>query len=342
MATRQDGRDAPSIWMFPGQGAQYFQMGRELYEDNATYRHWMDRLDAAAADYVGQSLVAVLFDPATAKGASFDYILHSHPALFMTQMALAQTLLAEGFPPPDMLLGASLGEFIAAAFAGVAEPEAMLFDVIKQARLFIEHCGGGAMMVVLDDLVHFHANPGFWAGCELAGINFDRCFVVAGPETAIARVEAALKQRDTGCQRLPVTMAFHASGIDPLRDIFLRSFHAAQITSAMPRLPVLSCLQQSSAEPAARFSPAYWWDVVRQPIDFLATINDCHQRFPQAIYVDCGPAGNMATFTRYALPETTHDRIVPIMTPFGRDSAGLEAARAKLHRLRDVKPLASV
>jgi len=324
-ATKRD----PIVWMFPGQGVQYFQMGRALYDGNATFRGWMDRLDAVAASYAGQSIVDVLYEGAQAKSQAFDQLLHTHPALFMVQFSLAKTLLAEGFPTPQALLGASLGEFVAAAVGGVAEPEAMLFDIIKQARLFEAHCGGGAMLLVLDDVDTFRTSPLYAGRCELAGVNFDGCFVVSGMDRAIADIAAVLKQKDIVHQLLPVPVAFHSSHVDQISELYERTFAGHKDGSAT--MPVISCAPATSID---RFSPAYWWHVIRQPIELRRTILDVERRHPRAIYVDLGPSGNMATFTKYNLPRATHERIVPVMTPFGRDLESIETARAKIAAFR--------
>jgi bacillaene synthase trans-acting acyltransferase len=317
------------VWMFPGQGVQYFQMSGALYDGNATFRGWMDRLDAVAASYAGQSIVDVLYEGAQTKSQVFDQLLHTHPALFMVQFALAKTLLAEGFPAPQALLGASLGEFVAAAVGGVAEPEAMLFDIIKQARLFETHCGGGAMLLVLDDVDTFRTSEIYAGRCELAGINFDGCFVVSGTDRAIGEIAAVLKQKDIVHQLLPVPVAFHSSHVDPMRELYERTF--AGRTGGSTTIPVVSCAPPSATD---RFSPAYWWHVIRQPIEFQRTILDFERDHPRAIYVDLGPSGNMATFAKYNLPQAAHERIVPVMTPFGRDLESIETARGKLAALR--------
>jgi bacillaene synthase trans-acting acyltransferase len=319
----------PVVWMFPGQGVQYFQMGRVLYDGNATFRGWMDRLDAVAASYAGQSIVGVLYEGAQTKSQAFDHLLHTHTALFMVQFALAKTLLAEGFPAPHALLGASLGEFVAAAVGGVAEPEAMLFDIIKQARLFEAHCGGGAMLLVLDDVETYRTSGDYAGRCELAGVNFDGCFVVSGTERAIADIATTLRQKDIVHQLLPVPVAFHSSHVDPMRELYERTFVGRGGGSTS--VPVISCAPPTSAD---RFAPAYWWHVIRQPIEFQRTILDCGRDHPRAIYVDLGPSGNMATFAKYNLPQAAHERIVPVMTPFGRDLESIETARGKLAALR--------
>jgi bacillaene synthase trans-acting acyltransferase len=315
--------------MFPGQGVQYFQMGRALYDGNETFRSWMDRLDSVATGYVGQSVVDVLYEGPHPKSEPFDQLLYTHPALFMVQYAMTRTLLAAGFAPPDFLFGASLGEFIAAAVAEVAAPEAMLFDLIKQARLFEAHCDG-AMLIVIDDVGTFRTNPVFGHDCELAGVNFDRCFVVSGPSRRIDEVATELKRQDVVHQRLPVTVAFHSSLVDPLRDLFHRTF--AGTTAAAPAIPIISCAVDEGARPGG-YSPAHWWQVIRQPIAFQQALAEFDRRHPQAVYLDLGPSGNMASFAKYNFSNEAHDRIVPVMTPFGRDLEALETARGRLSAL---------
>jgi acyl transferase domain-containing protein len=319
--------------MFSGQGAQYFGMGRPLYSRNSVFRSCMNRLDAIAADYVGQSVVEVLYGEGHTKSQAFDHILHTHPALFMVQVAMAETLRAEGFTEPTYLFGASLGEFVAASVAGVADAEIMLFDVIKQARLFESHCAGGAMLMVIDAPVTFETDPIF-AGCELAGVNFDRCFVISGARGDILRVADALKARDVIHQLLPVAMAFHSSRIESVENTFLHGFAARRF--APPRIPVLSCA--NIPDKAAAFSAAYWWQVIRRPIDFQKSLLAFARRHPQAIYVDLGPSGTMATFAKYNLPTEAHERIMPIMTPFGRDDEALENVRGRLCALSSGRP----
>jgi acyl transferase domain-containing protein len=325
-------RPAPVVWMFPGQGVQYFQMGKVLYDGNETFRSWIDRLDAVAADYVGQPIVDVVYDRAQSRSQPFDHILYTHPALFMVQYAMARTLLSAGFPPPDYLLGASLGEFVAAAVADAAEPEDMLFDLVKQARLFEAHCSGGAMLAVIDDIDTFHSNPVFSEGCELAGVNFDRCFVVSGMGNRILHVAAELKRQDVLHQLLPVSVAFHSSLVENVRDLFIRTF--ASTTCRPAKIPVISCAVPFDGAPdETAFSSAYWWRVIRQPIEFGRTLAQFAQGQPDAVYVDVGPSGTMASFAKYLLPQSVHDRILPVMTPFGNDREGLAGARARMSAL---------
>jgi acyl transferase domain-containing protein len=322
----------PIVWMFPGQGVQYFQMGRALYDGNDTFRSWIDRLDAVAADHAGESIARVLYGGEGASGQPFGRLLHTHPALFMVQYALARTLLAEGFPAPQVLLGASLGEFMAAAVSGAVAPETVLADIIKQARLFEAHCSGGAMLLVLDDVGALQTNPTYAQGCELAAINFDGCFVLSGRDSAIAGIAMDLERQDIVNQLLPVPVAFHSSYIDGLEGPFIQAF--SNWPKGNASIPVISCAPQANAD---RVSPAYWWHIIRRPIECQRAILAVERDHPRAIYVDLGPSGNMATFAKYNLPPEARERIVPIMTPFGRDIESIETARGRLYALQQAR-----
>ncbi|MCX7366157.1 MAG: acyltransferase domain-containing protein [Alphaproteobacteria bacterium] len=326
---RAAGSRPPVVWMFPGHGAQYFHMGRALYDGNETFRYWMDRLAGVAADYVGQSIVDVVYDEQQSKGQPFENMLCSHPALFIVQFAMAQTLLAKGFPPPDHLLGASLGEFVAAAVAGVSSVEDMLFDVIKQARLFELHCSGGAMLAVIDDVATFDSDPLYADGCELAGVSFDRCFVVSGLRSRILQVAAELKQRDVVHQLLPGSVAFHSSLVDGVEELFVGMF--ASRVRRPPTIPILSCAGPMGG--VARFSSAYWWRVVRQPIHFSQALSAFAGDNGDAIYLDLGPSGNMAAYVKYNMPASLHGRIMPLMSPYGRDVDYVGTALSRLSLL---------
>src|SRR4051812_8779412 len=100
--------------MFSGQGSQYFHMGRALFEGNATFRHWMTRLDAMVRQSSGASVVETLYSDANRRSDAFDRTLLTHPAIFMVEVSLAQCLMDAGLQP-DLVLGASLGSFAAAA-----------------------------------------------------------------------------------------------------------------------------------------------------------------------------------------------------------------------------------
>lgn len=126
-----------TVFMFSGQGSNYFQMGRELFDRNQAFRDSMLQLDAVVRRAAGMSVIEILYGPGQ-KTEVFDRTVLTHPAIFMVEYALAQTLMRAGVVP-DVVLGTSLGSFAAAALAGFADVEEMLEIVIRQAQALEAH-----------------------------------------------------------------------------------------------------------------------------------------------------------------------------------------------------------
>ena len=315
----------PMVWMFTGQGAQYYQMARGLYEHEPVFRESMQAMDDMVADYVGQSVVQTLYDSSHRKSDPFEQIVLTNPALFMVQYSMAQLLIAKGVSPPSEVVGSSLGEFVAAAVAGCQPLEDMLFDLVKKARLFEQHCRGGGMVMVLDDPDKYDLRQDAFVGCEFSGFSFDTCFTLSGSRLAIERAARHLKQLDISHQVLPIQIGFHSAEIEPVRQFVMQLFAAR--TFARPLVTFNGC---AGTDPNPVLSGDYWWQVIRGPICFAQSIKAIHERLPDARFVDLGPAGNLATFTRYNLPASCHHRIVATLSPYGEDLETLKNAVDRL------------
>ncbi len=308
--------------MFSGQGSQYFHMGRALYEDNDTFHCWMVRLDEIARRLSGVSVIETLYSDAHGKGDPFDRTLLTHPAIFMVEYSLAQSLMQAGVWP-DMVLGVSLGSFAAAAVAGFIDVEDALTAVIRQAMALEEWSEPGGMIAVLADPEMFAED--FRTGrSELAAVNFSSHFVVTARRTALAEIEAALVKHNTGYQRLPVSLPFHSRWIDKAKGPF-ESFMQS-IQRKQGRWPLVCCDQ---ATILSDLSDDYFWNVVRHPIRFRETTARLEQQGARR-YIDVGPAGTLATFLKYGLPATTRSIVNSILTPFGVDQKNLAAVSGSI------------
>ena len=297
--------------MFSGQGSQHYQMGRPLYDANATFRDWMDRLDLTARQCSGLSVVEALYGPTSRKSDPFDRTLLTHPAIFMVEVALAKCLIEEGLEP-DMVLGASLGSFAAAAIAGAISVEDGLRAVVFQAGVLEETCSPGGMIAVLADPALF-AEPFLRETSTLAGVNFATHFVVSARQSDLAAIEAELKMRNVAHQRLPVSFPFHSEWIEPARARF--GAFMQSIVRKRSFLPIVCC---DRAEVIGDVSGEYFWNVARRPIRFREAVSLLEAERPRR-YVDIGPGGTLATFLKYGLPADSRSDARPVMTPFGTD-----------------------
>lgn len=157
---------------------------------------------------------------------------------------------------------------------------------------------------------------------ELAAINFSSHFVVAAHEPCLARIELGLRQRNMTCQRLPVSFAFHSRWIDGAEAPFKASMKS--IRSKTGKIPLVCC---DRAERLSDLPDGYFWSVTRRPIRFREAIAHMEEKGAYR-YIDVGPAGTLATFLRYGLPNTSASKVHAILTPYGRDVQNLAALTA--------------
>lgn len=297
--------------MFPGQGSQYLQMGSGLFEHDAVFRESMLSLDGIAKELVGVSVVDVLYSTSSRKDAVFDSLTITHPAIFMVQYSVAKSLINAGIEP-SITLGVSLGAFAAATISGFIDVESALAAVTQQAAAIEGNCQRGGMLAVLADAMLFH-KLSLSEYSEIAAINLDSHFVVAGQKLQIDFVESKLKGLGITLQRLPVSFAFHTRWIDAARPSFIAALQTLQMKSC--RMPTMNCSQGVVQH---ELTKDYFWEAARNPIRFRDSINVLEQVGP-CRYIDVGPSGTLATFLKYQLASSS-SKIDYLLTPYGDDT----------------------
>jgi acyl transferase domain-containing protein len=305
----------PTVFMFSGQGSHYYQMGRELFEQEPLFRKELLELDALHQELAGLSVVAEVYDPRRGKSELFDRTPLTHPAIFMVEIALARTLIARGLTP-DFVLGASMGTFAAATIAGCLPADQALRAVIEQARL-LDALPRGGMLAVADGAGRLGGNRHLHDRCEVAAVNFESHFVLSGADEDLRAVEERLQRDAISFQRLAVSQAFHSRGIDAAEQPF-RQF-ARTLSLAPARIPIVCCATAATIDLT---DPEHFWTVIRQPIRLPETIRALTARGPIR-FLDAGPSGTLATLVKYNLPAGSPSQTLPILTPYGTDLRNL-------------------
>lgn len=306
------------VFMFSGQGSQYYHMGRELFEHQRIFRKWMLKLNRISQQVSGYSVIDSLYDEKKKFGEWFDCTLNTHPAIFMVEYAMARTLIEEGVEP-NFVLGASLGEFAAAAVAGVSEVGDLLESVIKQAQVFESHCSKGGMLAIFHDLSLFEGTTFINNNSELASINFDTHFVISGKLEKIKAIKELLNSKGIACTFLPVNYAFHSSLTDQAASYYLDFLMTK--TNHLPKIPLISCL---SGKILTQIDKEYFWDAIRKPIKFSETIMELEfKQEKNLVYLDLGPGGTMANFTKRNLDIDSQSEVFVVMTPYNQDLKNL-------------------
>lgn len=266
--------NSPRIaFQFTGQGAQYLGMGKDLYEENEVFRHHMDECDAICKPILGRSLVSMLYD-----GTSDEDVERIHatrftqPVLFSFEYALAQLVMHFGIEP-EIMLGHSLGEYVAATLSGIFKLEDALKIVCERGRLMDELCQTGSMLSVsapLSILQPELEKPEFAGHVALASVNTSTQTVVAGDHQSIAAFADRLTSLEIENKPLQVSHAFHSHLVEPMLDDFKRAFQAVEFGQGS--IPIVSNVYGSLATSEQLRSAEYWCEHLRRPVQYLHSI----------------------------------------------------------------------
>ncbi|TCP59044.1 acyl transferase domain-containing protein [Tumebacillus sp. BK434] len=267
------------VFLFSGQGSQFVNMGQELYEQIPAFREEIDRLAVLAEPYVGCDLRAMLARD------ELHQTQYAQPALFVTGYALTTLLQAWGVEPQAMI-GHSIGEYVAAARAGVLSLEAALEIVAARGRLMQEMPRGAMTAVTLGEQEVISLLVAEQAHLSVAAVNGTRSTVVSGSFEAVERLESSLAALDIAYRRLDTSHAFHSNMMEPMLERFAEVVAGVELRA--PQQPYLSNLTGTWITAEQATDPAYYVRHLRETVRFADNLAVVKQE-PNAAIVEVGP-----------------------------------------------------
>jgi len=316
-------RDRGVVFLFPGQGAQYAGMGRELYRSEPTFREQLDHCAEALVPHLGLDLRDVMFsgepeDPECVNRLTETRL--AQPSLFAFEYALARLWEGWGIQPHAML-GHSIGEYVAACLAGVFSLPDALALVAARGRL-MQALTPGAMLAV--PLHEEEVAPLLNGHVSLAAVNGPRSCVVSGSSAAIDSVAERLARQGVEVRRLRTSHAFHSAMMDPILGTFADEVRRVPLQA--PRLPYISNLTGSWIRADEATDPTYWSRHLRQTVRFDAGL-EVLCREPEQLFIEVGPGQVLSNLVRRRLGVPRSQQVVASLgDPRSREGEALLGA----------------
>ncbi|HEU4963754.1 MAG TPA: beta-ketoacyl synthase N-terminal-like domain-containing protein [Bacilli bacterium] len=282
-------------FLFSGTGAQYPNMGRELYDTEPLFQERIDLCCDLLRPHLGYDLREILFPDDEAGEARATVELKqtstAQISLFVIEYALSRLLLEWGVVP-QAAIGHSVGEYAAATVAGVFALEDALQLVVKRGELF-NKMPQGAMLAV--NMTEAEILPLMGPELNLGAINEDQQVVVSGTVEAIEGLEAQLRARDIRVSRVNVDRAAHSFMLDEVLAEFRQM--VARFALQAPSLPFVSNVTGTWITPEQAVSPEYWAQHLRHTVRFhdgLTTL----AADPNLIALEIGPGNTLSSMAQ--------------------------------------------
>ncbi|WP_051731893.1 hybrid non-ribosomal peptide synthetase/type I polyketide synthase [Kitasatospora phosalacinea] len=308
------------VALFTGHGPEHLGMGRGLYLHSAAFRDALDAFDGQAVPLLGRGLGEVLYGPGTAPGAPVTGVLEAHVLVYSVQVALAAFWAAAGVRF-DAVLGHSLGEYAAAATAGVLDPQDGFRLVVTRARLMLDRPEDGGMAAVhADEPTVREALARTGADLDVAVLNSPTNTVVSGPRAEVARFCADAAALGLPVRALRTLRAGHSRMMAPLSAPMTAA--AAGVDLHPPTLPFFSGLT-GGPDDTRIGTPAYWGDQMRATVRFAEALRAA-ARPGAAAFVELGASPTLLTIGQDLLPDLPA-RWLPTLDRH-RDAAATAAA----------------
>ncbi|HYX16435.1 MAG TPA: type I polyketide synthase, partial [Nostoc sp.] len=297
----------PVIFMFSGQGAQYANMGRELYEIEPTFAQHVDTCAEILQPHLGLDIRSLLYpkeqDTETASSKLQQTAL-TQSALFVIEYALAQLLMSWGIHP-EAMIGHSIGEYVTATLAGVFSLQDVLAVVAKRGQLMQQLAPGSMLAIRLPekDVRSLLAD----ASLEIAVINSPSSCVVSGSCEAIAALQNQLSSQEVECRLLHTSHAFHSQMMEPILEAFIEAVKKVKLNP--PRIRFISNVTGTWITDAQAINPDYWCQHLRQTVRFSDGISLLLKQF-EGIFLEVGPGRTLSTLTTQHLDKNSKQQVL--------------------------------
>ncbi|MEU3911585.1 type I polyketide synthase [Streptomyces sp. NPDC029721] len=260
---RGQAADGGTVFVFPGQGAQWAGMAARLLDESPVFAERIAECEEALGAFTDWSLTAVLRG---AEGAPpLERVDVVQPVLFAVMVSLAALWRSHGVHP-DAVVGHSQGEIAAACVAGALSLEDAARVVALRSRALGAIAGRGGMVSVARPAAEVAALIADRSEVlAVATVNGPASTVVAGETSALEELLAACERDGVRARRIPVDYASHSPHVEEIREELAGLL--APVTAKAAEIPFYSTVTGEPLD-TTRLTGDYWYENLRGTVRF--------------------------------------------------------------------------
>ncbi|TRX27556.1 amino acid adenylation domain-containing protein [Flavobacterium franklandianum] len=293
------------VFLFPGQGSQFSQMGINLYKNEIIFKEAVDICAEFLLEELKLDIREILYPEIVTPEAEAKLkdTRFTQPALFVTEYALSQLWLSWGIKP-TAFCGHSIGEFVAAHLAGIFNLQDALHLIATRGRLVSELPGGSMLSVRLSEDKLKNILPDT---LSIAAINSNAICVVSGEDEKVNEFAKSLEQMEIANKLLFTSHAFHSKMMDPILDSFEKEVKKIHLNK--PFLPIVSTVTGTWLLEEEAIDPKYWTNHLRKTVRFSDAANTL-LKLEDIMFLEVGPGQTLTTLTK----QQGTGKIIPAFT----------------------------
>ncbi len=324
--TKVKDKAASVVFMFPGQGAQYAGMAKDLYDKEPLFREEMDKGLALLQQLSGKDFKAVLYPAEGADTKTINETQFTQPLIFVISHALAKLLMSYGIVPRYMI-GHSVGEYVAACISGVLTMEDAARLLVKRGELMSSVPRGSMLSVpITEEVAKTYADDKVF----LAAVNGPEQVVFSGETPAIEELKEKLDEAGIPHITLHTSHAFHSGMQDPILPQYKAELEKVQFSSI--QIPYLSNLTGDLVRPEEIVAPDYWVRHMRETVRFSDGLKNLLAKGGDYVFIEVGPGQTLSGLLRQQ-PAKTMPVSVNLIRPVKEKEDDLKYFTSRLGQL---------